>query len=136
MEARMSIHRPARIAVAAALFVACGGHAAHAQIYNGWDYAIDSLNDGSGGSTYEMRGLAFKFAAGIATFAVSSGMPLGGNLETGARNGRINLGDLFLNFSGGNLTTPAAFSQPGVFGIRFDSLNDSLGNLSGSNATT
>src|SRR5205085_4785865 len=128
--------RKAAILAAIALFAARSGGPCGAQIYNGWHYAIDSPNDGSGGSMYEMRGLAFMFAGNVSTFAVSSGLPLGGNAYGSARNGRINLGDLFLNFSGNNLTTPGAFSHAGVFGIRFDSGNDSLGNLSGSNAST
>lgn len=107
-----------------------------AQLYNGWQYAIDSLNDGSGGSGYEVRGLAYQFVGNTARFAISSNMQPGGIAEAAARNGRISLGDLFLNFSGSNLNTAAAFSNPNVLAVRFDGTNDSLGNLNGSNTTT
>lgn len=111
------------------------GTAGAATFYNGWYYAIDSSNDGSGGSNYEYRGLAFTTKNGRIYVGISSGMPVNGNAESGALNGRINHGDVFFNFTGNNLNSAAAFNQPGVFGVRFDPLNDSLGNIGGSNTT-
>lgn len=102
-------------------------------LYNGWYYAIDSLNDGSGGSQFEIRGLAYKIANDNIYFALSSGFPLGGVSDSGARNGKNSLGDLFLNFNaaGHLLTSAAAFNNANVYGIRFDASNDSLNDPSG-----
>jgi hypothetical protein len=107
-------------------------------LLNGWNYAIDSQTDGSPSSNgvYEYRGLAFKWDNHKMYVAISSQMPLGGNAAGGALNGRVNHGDLFFNWGAGNLTSAAAFNNPLVFGIRFDPLNDSFGNVSGSNTTT
>jgi len=110
---------------------------ASAQFYGGWQYAIDSLNDGSGTSgsvSYEIRGLAYKEVGGKAIVAISSGMPQAGNVVGGALNGSINYGDMFFNFSGGNLDTQAKFTNANVFAVRLDGNNDSLGNT-GSNHT-
>ncbi|HRF60115.1 MAG TPA: PEP-CTERM sorting domain-containing protein [Fimbriimonadaceae bacterium] len=107
---------------------------AHAAVLHGdWWYAIDAQNDGSGGSVYEARGLAYKVDGDRLVFAFSTMLGLGGHAHGGVRNGLINNGDLFLNFTGTNLTSAAAFQQPGVFGIRFDGANDSLGNQGGTN---
>jgi hypothetical protein len=97
-------------------------------VYNGWNYAIDSSSDGSGGASYEERGLAFHQSGSTGYFAISGGMPLAGVSMASARNGRIAPGDLYLNFSPHNLDTPGEFNDPRVFGIRFASANDSLGN--------
>lgn len=105
------------------------------ELYNQWNYAIDSPNDGSGGASFEYRGLAFRQIGERMYFAVSGGMPLGG-VAYSALNGNIANGDLFLNFSSHNLVSPADFNDPNVFAIRFDAANDSLGNIGGSNTTT
>lgn len=94
-------------------------------LYNSWNYAIDSLDDGSGGTSYEINGLAYKRTGNTLIFALSSGMPLTGNANSGAGNGSIGYGDLMINFSGNNLTTSAAFQNSLVFGVRFSSTNDS-----------
>lgn len=111
------------------------GSAQAAILHDGWFYAIDAQNDGSGGSIYEARGLAYKVDGNELIFAVSTMLGLGGQASGGVRNGLINNGDLFLNFTGGNLTSAAAFQQSGVYGIRFDGANDSLGNQGGNNPT-
>jgi hypothetical protein len=103
--------------------------------HNGWNYAIDSSDDGSGGINYEERGLAFTTRGGKVYVAISSNMLDTGNVVDGVLNGRINHGDMFFNFSNHNLDTVADFNDPLVFGVRFDPLNDSLGNIGGSNAT-
>lgn len=104
-------------------------------IYKGWNYAIDSFTDGSGGASYEERGLAFRQSGTTGYFAITGGMPLTGVAVSGARNASIAPGDLYLNFSSHNLDTQAEFNDSRVFGIRFASANDSLGNLNGSNTT-
>jgi hypothetical protein len=105
-------------------------------IYSNWNYAIDSQSDGSGAASgFEMRGMAFREFNGSAYFAISSKMPLGGIPWGGALNNAISFGDLFLNFSPHNLDTTGEFTDPQVLGIRFDSSNDSLNNIGGSNTT-
>lgn len=123
-------------AVTTAVVAVCAAAPSGAQLFNGWQYSIDSLNDGSGGSGYEMKGIAYQLVGNTARFAFSSNMQPGGFAVSGARNGNIALGDLFLNFSGNNLNTAAAFSNPKVLAVRFDATNDSLGNVSGSNTST
>lgn len=112
-----------------------GIHAQAATFYNGWHYAIDSSDDGSGGSSYEYRGLAFTTKGGKVYVAMSSNMLDTGNVVGGALNGRVSHGDVYFNFSNHNLDTVADFNDPNVFGVRFDPLNDSLGNIGGSNTT-
>jgi hypothetical protein len=104
-------------------------------VYKGWNYAIDSDDDGSGGASYEERGLAFRQIGSTGYFAISGGMPLTGVTNSGAGNGSVAPGDLYLNFSSHNLDTQAEFTDERVFGIRFASANDSLGNIGGSNPT-
>jgi hypothetical protein len=94
------------------------------QIWNGWNYAIDAPTDGSGGSAFEERGLAFLQRGQTGYFAISGGVPQAG-VPYSARNGNVSLGDLFLNFSSHNLDTPGEFNDPQVFAIRFASANDS-----------
>lgn len=110
------------------------GNANAAVLYNGWNYAIDSFNDGSGGTGFEERALAFRQIGQTGHFAISGDMPLTGTPYS-ARNGSVALGDLFLNFSTHNLEVQSKFTDPAVFGIRFNQHNDSFGNLSGSNTT-
>ncbi len=105
-----------------------------ATLYNNWYYTIDNLSDGSGGSGYEYRGLAYTFASGQMVIAISGEMPVGGLGVGSAQNGAISNGDLFFNFTGGNLDTAAKFAQSQVFGVRFDPSNDSLNDPAG-NAT-
>jgi hypothetical protein len=99
-------------------------------LYNGWNYAIDSFSDGSpaAGGQYEQYGLAFRQSGMTGYFAINGNMPLAGIGVSGARNGSVAHGDLFLNFSGQDLDNQPAFSQAGVFAIRFSSANDSLNN--------
>lgn len=99
-------------------------------LYNGWNYAIDSFSDGSpaAGGQYEQYGLAFRQSGMTGYFAINGNMPLTGIGVSGARNGSVAHGDLFLNFSGQDLDNQPAFSQAGVFAIRFSSVNDSFNN--------
>lgn len=115
--------------VAASLTLSVASHAA--TLYNGWYYAIDAQDDGSGGSVYEERGLSFRTDGNTAYVAIGGNMPLGGVQSSSYLNGRINLGDLFFNFSAHNLDTTSKFTDPLVYGIRFDALNDSLSGVSG-----
>ncbi len=111
-----------------------------AVLYENWLYATDAIGDVDGGAQsdlYDMRGIAYRTVGDTAYFAISSSMRPGGTTEFGgALNGRISLGDVFLNFSGHNLDTAAGFNDPLVYGIRFDGTNDSLGSLLSAPNTT
>jgi len=98
------------------------GQAANAgQLYNGWNYAIDSFNDGSGGEAYNIRGMALKEEGSSIFVALTGGTPLTGVSNSRAADGNIGWGDLFFNFSGTNFQS----AQGNVFGIRFAGTNDS-----------
>ncbi|HRD89849.1 MAG TPA: PEP-CTERM sorting domain-containing protein [Accumulibacter sp.] len=110
------------------------GNANAGVVHNNWNYAIDSFNDGSGGSGFEERGLAFRQIGQTGHFAISGDMLLTGTPYP-ARNGSVALGDLFLNFTSDALDAQGKFTDPAVFGIRFTASNDSFGNIGGSNTS-
>ncbi|MCS6815511.1 MAG: PEP-CTERM sorting domain-containing protein [Cyanobacteria bacterium] len=101
-----------------------GQSASAAQFYSGWNYSIDSFNDGSGGAVYEIKGLAIKETANSLIVALTGGTPLAGQVDSGARGGSIGFGDLFFNFSGKDFKT--ASQQKLLYGVRFAPANDSL----------
>ncbi len=94
--------------------------------HNGWNYAIDSFNDGYNNgvigatSKYEFHGLAVKQTADKVSVAINSNMQLGGWNESGVANSTIAYGDLIFNFTDKNL----ADSQGSLFGIHFDQNGD------------
>ncbi|HNC52913.1 MAG TPA: PEP-CTERM sorting domain-containing protein [Accumulibacter sp.] len=118
-----------------ALTMAAPGIGNAGTIYNGWNYAIDSFGDGSGGASFEELGLAFRQSGSTGYFAISGGMPLAGVPWGSALNGSVAPGEMYLNFSAHNLDTQAKFTDARVYAIRFASANDSLGNVGGSNTT-
>lgn len=120
----MNLTKPSILSV---LALGIAGVASASTPHNGWAYAIDSMNDGSGGSGYEYRGLAFRVAGNTATFAISGAMPKGGFGDSQAQGGRISHGDLFINLGSGNLDSASKFTSPNVLAVRFDVKNDSLG---------
>ncbi len=75
------------------------------EIFNGWNYSIDSFKDGTEGSVignksaFEFYGLAFREYDDKVVFAVNSNLSLDGYLSKGARGGSIGYGDLFINFA-------------------------------------
>ena len=107
-----------------ATLVGLTGQAAQAgQFHNDWNYAIDSFSDGSGGASFEIKGLAIKETTDSIFVALTGGTPLAGVSHSGAADGNIGWGDLFLNFSGNNFKTASNASN--LFGIRFAGTNDS-----------
>jgi hypothetical protein len=101
-----------------------------------WTYSIDSFNDGTEGriigdnSTFEYYGMAFRETSDRMFFAFNSNLAFNaenpsenGHAYSHAQDGRINYGDLFLNFSGNNFNT--ANANRDLYGIRFDATNDS-----------
>lgn len=110
------------------------GKSVIAQTVNGWDYTIDSFNDGYDGfnfipdrvgqnSSYEIDGLAFKEDGNNIIIALNGNMSLDGDPATDAQRGNVNWGDLFFNFSGDNFNT--ASNSSNLYAIRFSQQNDS-----------
>lgn len=98
--------------------------AAHAgTFYNGWNYGIDAVGDGSGGSTYDIKGIAVKSTADTFFVSINSNLAITGNAYSGAADGNVGWGDLFLNFTGKSFLEANQNNQ--LIGIRFASTNDS-----------
>ncbi|AFY85402.1 PEP-CTERM sorting domain-containing protein [Oscillatoria acuminata] len=102
------------------------------QLHNGWNYAIDSFNDGvqngntvGASSTYEMYGMAVKddTQSNSIFVAINANLPITGANNGGAADGNIGWGDLIFNFSGQNAQTASANGN--LFGVRFAGTNDS-----------
>lgn len=110
-------------AASVCLISATGQQATAGQLHNGWNYGIDSFNDGSGGASYEIKGMAVKETTDSVFVAITGGMPLAGVANSGAADGNIGWGDMFFNLSGKNFQT--ASNQSSLFGIRFAGTNDS-----------
>lgn len=94
----------------------------------GWDYAIDSFNDGVngfqvGGTAYEFFGMAFKQEGDNLFIALNANMPVTGVNTSSAQDGVVSWGDLFFNFSGNNFST--ASTQGNLYAIRFAQTNNS-----------
>jgi hypothetical protein len=99
-----------------------------ATLSNGWNYAIDSFNDGVsgpqiGGGEFEFYGIAVKETSDTAFIAINSNLSLAGYADSAAQRGNINYGDLFFNFSGQNFNT--ANANANLFAVRFAPGNDS-----------
>lgn len=111
------------------------------QLHNGWNYGIDSFIDGSGGESFNIRGIAIKETSDSVFVALTGGTPLKGVANSGAADGNIGWGDLFLNFTNKNFTT--ASNGKSLFGVRFAGTNDSqaattglYGNVKGASVTS
>ena len=97
--------------------------------YHGWQYAIDSPNDGVngyqvGGNVYEIYSLALRETEDSIWVAIKGNTPLTGVDGTSAVDGNIGWGDLFFNFTGKDFTT--ASNEGSLFGVRFVGTNDSF----------
>lgn len=110
--------------------VSIGMAPAQAQEANGWNYSIDSFNDGSGpggtrgaDSAFEFYGLAIKETNDRVYVGINSNLNLGGEYHRPAADDYIHYGDLFFNFTGEDLAD--AQGQDNFFGIKFDAGNDS-----------
>ncbi|MGK7890305.1 MAG: XDD3 family exosortase-dependent surface protein [Leptolyngbyaceae cyanobacterium] len=95
--------------------------------HNGWDYAIDSFNDGldvglvGEESPVELYGMAVREEGDRLYFAFNSNLSLNGIPKRRAHGSRLSYGDLFLNFSdSGSLGT----DSDDVYAIRFNETND------------
>ena len=116
------------VAVFCAIFALQQQKATAATLSNGWNYAIDSFNDGVtgpqiGGGEFEFYGIAIKETSDTAFIAINSNLSLAGYANSAAERGNINYGDLFFNFSGQNFNT--ANANRSLFAVRFADGNDS-----------
>lgn len=118
----------ATAAAATATVIGITGQQANAgTIKGGWNYAIDSFNDGyyygniGSSSPYEFYGIAIKEKAEKIYVAINSNLGF-----ASSSNDFIGYGDLMFDFSGLNLTQ--ASNQNKLFAIHFDSGNDSQAN--------
>jgi len=110
-------------ALALGLMASNGQQANAGQLYNGWNYGIDSFTDGSGGEAYNIRGVAIKETSDSIFVALTGGTPLTGNTESGAADGNIGWGDFFFNFTGKDFKS--ASDSNSLFAVRFAGTNDS-----------
>lgn len=100
-----------------------------AQTTEGWDYAIDSFNDGhdrngrvGDKSVFEFYAMALQATADSVFVAINANLnPMGGAAESRADKGYVTYGDLFLNFTGDNLND----ANGSLFGINFVEGSDS-----------
>jgi hypothetical protein len=123
-----SIHWTYSVAVFCAIFALQQPKATAATLSNGWNYAIDSFNDGVtggqvGGGDFEFYGIAITETSDTTFIAINSNLSLAGYAASGAERGNVNYGDLFFNFSGQNFNT--ANANGSLFAVRFAAGNDS-----------
>ena len=123
-----SLHWTYSVAVFCAIFALQQPNATAATLSNGWNYAIDSFNDGVtggqvGGGDFEFYGIAITETSDTAFIAINSNLSLAGYAASIAERGNVNYGDLFFNFSGQNFNT--ANANGSLFAVRFAAGNDS-----------
>lgn len=98
--------------------------AAHAgQLYQGWNYSIDSMADASGGSRYEIQGLAIKETEEDIYVAISANLPLAGVSDLDATSLNVGWGDLFFDF--GSTTFNDSNANSSLFAVNFATGTDS-----------
>ncbi len=122
----MKLHKITSLIAAAATLCtisAMTSQAQAAELYKGWNYSIDAVNDGSGGSAYDIRGIAIKEEGDQIIVALTGGASVAGVAYSSARNGNIGWGDMFFNFSGKSFAEANASGS--LFGVRFAGTNDS-----------
>ena len=94
--------------------------------HQGWNYAVDSYNDGynsgiiGADSKYEFYSIAIQDTADKVSVAINSNAPLGGWEHHNATNNNIAFGDLFFNFVGADLASAGGH----LYGIHFDANGD------------
>ncbi|MGD2182761.1 XDD3 family exosortase-dependent surface protein [Lusitaniella coriacea] len=136
MKARYINKLAGSVAVGVCLLAATGQQAQAGELYQGWNYSIDSFSDGYGGSDYEIKGMAVTETDDSIYVALTGGTPLAGQSYDGANDGNIGWGDMFFNFSGQDFATAEANGE--LLGVRFSETNDSRVDQVGlySNVTT
>jgi hypothetical protein len=118
-------------AVIVAGSLALSGQQAQAgTMHNGWNYSIDSFNDGTEGGTigknskFEFYGMAFKQTADKVIFAFNSNLSKDGYNYAHATGGKISYGDMMIDFTGkGNISK----ANGNLYGVDFVDSNDNTG---------
>lgn len=123
--------------VASALVIAFGAIATSlpaqaGTLINGWNYARDDYSyDGTEGgnlsatSKYDIYGIGVKQVGNDIWVGLNTSTPLTGVANSGAADGNIGWGDLFLDFNYGSAGNNFATAQGSMIGIRFAATNDS-----------
>ncbi|MEH1823545.1 MAG: XDD3 family exosortase-dependent surface protein [Nostoc sp.] len=119
----------ATTAISVSLLSLSNQQASAGQLVNGWNYSIDSFQDGSGGSVFDIKGMAVKDSGDKVYVALTGGMPLGGTTDSDdywnpGHSVHIGWSDLFFNFSGKDFQTASQSGQ--LFGVRFADYDSSL----------
>ncbi len=95
------------------------------QLYRDWNYSLDSLSDASGGSIYDIKGLAIKETSSDIFVSISANLPLAGVSSSSATDHNVGWGDLFFNF-GGNISGNSFNQANGsLFAVNFATGTDS-----------
>lgn len=114
--------KPLALCIGSALCSLTMTHTAYAATFHqGWNYSIDAFTDGSGGTVYEIKGLAIKETQDHIYVSVSGGSTLAGNSYYRAADGNIGWGDLLFNFTSDTINS----ANGSLFGVRFAETNDS-----------
>ncbi len=101
-----------------------GTQAAQAgQLHQGWNYSVDAFGDSSGGSVYDIKGLAIKETAENIYVSISANLPLAGVTNNSATNNNVGWGDLFFDFGSGTFNDASANSS--LFAVKFATRTDS-----------
>lgn len=107
-------------AATAGLLAVTGGQANAGTMVGDWNYAIDSFEDNTGGSDFEMFGIAIKQDKETVTVGINAGMGTDGvTSQWRVDDNNINFGDLMFNFGETR------------YGVHFAEGNDSFDNESG-----
>ncbi|MBN3957730.1 XDD3 family exosortase-dependent surface protein [Nostoc sp. NMS8] len=119
----------ATTAISVSLLSLSNQQASAGQLVNGWNYSIDSFQDGSGGSVFDIKGMAVKDSGDKIYVALTGGMPLSGTTDSDdywnpGHSVHIGWSDLFFNFSGKDFQTASQSGQ--LFGVRFADYDSSL----------
>ncbi|MEH1923178.1 XDD3 family exosortase-dependent surface protein [Nostoc sp.] len=119
----------ATTAISVSLLSLSNQQASAGQLVDGWNYSIDSFQDGSGGSVFDIKGMAVKDSGDKIYVALTGGMPLGGTTDSDdywnpGHSVHIGWSDLFFNFSGQDFQTASQSGQ--LFGVRFADYDSSL----------
>ncbi|MBP0028701.1 XDD3 family exosortase-dependent surface protein [Roseofilum sp. Guam] len=111
-------------AATTACLLSMTGVAQAGSFYNGWNYARDYSNDGTGGyswvdgrkvSGYEMYGMAVHQEGDTITVGINANLALDGRYHSGAKDKNIGWGDFLFSVGGQE------------YGIHFAETNDSFG---------
>jgi hypothetical protein len=95
------------------------------QLYRDWNYSIDAFGDASGGSTFDIKGLAIKETSSDIFVSISANLPLAGIANANATDHNVGWGDLFFDFGGGTFNGATNGANGSLFAINFAEGTDS-----------